>query len=269
MPLPSSILAAIPPQTDRLLEIATTSVSESMLTEIAYADYGFGADENELALRDIVRRRSLPPSMPFDLVEVLQLTRWNTLLGMGQDRLIGDQPAALNGTGVFVSSLLLWAGANREPAVSSGAQDCDVACLVRSIGVTNRAALDALAAFFVAVMERSPETVRDSQVDIGLAVTLLLRSRGRPMDSALPDLLRWTVALDAEQSQAIRKFSVKTGYPIETPPPSFGVLSGFWRPIVAFLRDTADGLEDRELADLIQLCSLLVNDEGTAGPTDE
>src|SRR4029077_11198042 len=77
MEIPAALIAAFPPSADLLLERARQQTDDAMLEEIARADYGFEADELIVELRAIRDEGIVPDQMRWQLVEVLELTRFS------------------------------------------------------------------------------------------------------------------------------------------------------------------------------------------------
>ncbi len=73
----ADILSQYKPSETMLLQHLCELVDDSMLKEIAEADYGQNADECFVALSRIKETKKIPTPMDFSLQEVLALTRWS------------------------------------------------------------------------------------------------------------------------------------------------------------------------------------------------
>ncbi len=72
----TSPLARLKPSAQPLFDLVFRRVDDSMLREIAEADYGFGVDEHLEALLAI-KHGQIPAPMEWEPKEVLELTRWS------------------------------------------------------------------------------------------------------------------------------------------------------------------------------------------------
>ena len=75
--LPQVVIEAFPPSRLQLLNVIRSSIDDSMLREIAEADYGDRADQHEAALRPIRDHGELPDRFDWVPGEVLELIRWS------------------------------------------------------------------------------------------------------------------------------------------------------------------------------------------------
>ena len=78
MQLPVAIRELFKPSSTRWFELARKDVDDTILSRIAKADYGHGADEILPQLQAIHRTGVIPADMPFAVKEVLELTRWSS-----------------------------------------------------------------------------------------------------------------------------------------------------------------------------------------------
>jgi hypothetical protein len=73
-PLP--LIQALEPSEHKLLTLLCEQLSDAMISRMARADYGYGADSNFAELKQQISERTFPAHMSFGVHEVLQLTRW-------------------------------------------------------------------------------------------------------------------------------------------------------------------------------------------------
>jgi hypothetical protein len=76
MNIPAALVAAFPPSQDALLDFARKRIDDSMLLEIARADYGCDAEAHLAALRPIRDEGSVVSPMQWQPGEVLELTSY-------------------------------------------------------------------------------------------------------------------------------------------------------------------------------------------------
>lgn len=70
------LLSRLKPSGESLLDWLIPQVDDAMLREIARADYDYCADGHYAALRQIRDHRIIPAPLPWEPLEVLNLTRW-------------------------------------------------------------------------------------------------------------------------------------------------------------------------------------------------
>jgi hypothetical protein len=199
LPIPPDLLHAFPPSPNALLDLLRARIDDSMLLEIARADYGMDADEHLAAVRAIRDTGAVPAPMGWVPQEVLELIRWSEP---------GDPEWKPGSTGerghlmrAFACAALLRAAAEPENALDG--ENATLAQLVASTLVLGEDAQEAAARFLVwRIPALQPEEERPFFAFALLFLAVLLRS-GRLDGDALAAAGEWVMAVEEAEAQAM------------------------------------------------------------------
>jgi len=246
MELPSPLLAAFPPVPDLLLEVASRSVDDAMLLEIAQADYQNNADLHLAALRTIRDRGVIPSFPPWDPREVLKLIQWcdpeNPGHQSGSPGRRGHQMRA------FACAALLQATVEEG---GNGVGEATLAQCLRSAQVLGDELVEVVASFLTWGIPRIETNDRWLFAFGLLCVATHLRA-GRISDRDLGDAATWVLAEEAELKRTIR---------LSCPPPMlFGLSMGVWKPIAADLIRNAATIRSSDVRKQIEFIGEFVLD---------
>lgn len=254
MNLPHELIAAFPPSRDVLLDSTRLAIDDAMLRQIARADYGEMADEMLAELRPIRDHGTIPCPMHWQLLEVLQLTRWSqpdepnpSPFAPGPSGRRGHQ------TRLFACAVLLRAAA--DPASGYDNEGCcydsSLAIGLASAGVLGDEMNEAFGCFLT---WRLPEVAPEETVFFAGAL-LIAAARLRPSrlsDAALGKLAEWVLE---EESLERRGYEWN---PADPRPKAFSVEQGFWQPLAAEIKDKAAIRPAGEIRTNLELCALLL-----------
>jgi hypothetical protein len=253
MDVPASLEAAFPPSAELLLNSARRHVDDQMLMDIARADYREMANEMLAQLRPIRDHGIIPAPMHFQLVEVLDLTRYCNP-DMPERAPFEPGPMGRRGhqTRLFACAVLLRATdefANRH--IDADAESTLAQCLA-SAKVLGDEMSEVAARFLTWRLPRwwtSPEPVLFA---LGLLILATRLRSGRIADAVLEVTADWVLS---EESAHRRKNPCD---PADPEPVAFGVQSGFWQPLAEELKVEAAAIHASDLRTKLQLCELLL-----------
>lgn len=254
MNFPHELFAAFPPSREVLLDGARLAIDDAMLRQIARADYGEMADEMLAELRPIRDHGTIPCPMHWQLLEVLQLTRWSepddpnpSPFARGPSGRRGHQ------TRLFACAALLRAAT--DPASGYNDEDC---CYDSSLalGLASARVLgdEMNEAFGCLLTWRLTRLASRESVFFAIAL-LVIAARlgpGRVDDAALGKLAGWVLE---EESLEQRR---RPWNPANPRPKEFSVEQGFWQPLVAEIKDKAATLPAGEIRTSVELCAILL-----------
>jgi hypothetical protein len=249
VPIPPCLLTEFPPSRQLLLDVTRRQVDESMLREIAEADYGWKADQHLAALRPIHEQGLLPDDYGWYPGEVLALIRWSNPEDAehkpGSTGLRGHQMRA------FVCAALLQGVVDHE----RGADGATLAQCLASALVLGDEICEAAARFLTWAV---PYTFQERWLfGFGLLVLATrLRSR-RFSDADLAAVAAWVLACEMEAFEEFVPYRF-----IEPPPDAFGLGSGYWRPLAAELLSLAAAIETPDTREVLEFLGAYVADFG-------
>jgi hypothetical protein len=256
MEVPAPLLAAFPPSPTLLFELARWQTDDAMLTVIARADYGLGANEVMAELRPIRDEGGLPTAMSGQLGEVLELIRFS------EPDTPTPPPFEPGPTGrrghqsrLFACSVLLMVEAEwsiEEVGISTDSTWAQCLVSAKVLGEeTSEAAARLLTWWIMAGREwRSAELLLFA---VGLVVLATRLRAGRFSEPTLGALAEWALA---QESVADPEFPPS---PVEPRPLPFSLQAGFWRPLAAELKDQAKAIQDEDVRANLQLCAVLLD----------
>lgn len=231
--LPQVVIEAFPPSRLRLLDIIRPSIDDSMLREIAEADYGDRADEHEAALRPIRDHGVLPDRFDWVPGEVLELIRWSEPTdpswtpgrsGLEGHRMRGFACAALLATEIEQGRI----------------EEATLAQCLRSQVELGGHEHRALASFLTYVIERQPTEFPWITAG-GLLLVVLRLGEEVAAESVLRPLAEWAV----EDEQVQTALSEDLEYA------PFGRERGSYRDLGREMRSAADAVVEPRLRTVI------------------
>jgi hypothetical protein len=233
MNIPPALLSAFPPSSSLLLDVTRRDVDDSMLEEIAWADYGHKADEYLSGLKRIRDQGIVPKSMGWDRAEVLELIRWCD----------PDQPAQEPGSPgprghqmrAFSCAVLLVAAAE----AGGDSDEATLAQCLRSAKVLGGEVNEAAARFLT---WRIPTvTCADEWL---FALGLLIVAPRFESDRISSDILGAAAAWFLDVESTSRREDQPTFNAADPRPAAFGLTYGFWTPLITELIENTATLED-------------------------
>ncbi len=253
MDVPALLLAAFPPSADLLLECARHHIDDTMLREIARADYGHLADEMLAELRPIRDTGVIPVPMHWQLTEVLGLTRWcNPEVPNAPPFQSGPTGRRGHQIRLFACAVLLRAAAELANRGNDIAYDSTLAQCLTSAKVLGEDISESVARFLTWRIPRMWRCSEPLLLALGLLILAVrLRSRGIT-DSMLGNVAEWVLAEEASYRQA---FPLNPADPM---PVAFSLQSGFWQSLATELMDEAAEIRAADVRTNVQLCALLL-----------
>jgi len=253
MNLPAALIAAFPPSAELLLETARRNIDDKMLKQIADADYGIKSKEMLAELRPIRDRAVIPTELPFQLWEVLSLSRWHNPDSPNKPP-FKPGPTGRSGHQIRLFACAVLLRATAAPASRGDhADDATLAqCLVSAKVLGNEfgAALARFLTWRIPQLEISSESLLFA---VGLlALSLRLRA-GRLAESEIKSVAEWVIA---EESHYRTEFHWDPANPEPAP---FSRTSGFWDPLVKEMLEETATISSVELRNDLQLCALLLD----------
>lgn len=244
--IPSEIVKAFPPLDRALLGTMCRQIEDSMLREIAKADYGHKAEEHFAALRRIRDGYSVPQPMEWIPHEVLSLVQWtdpeNTARNPTRTGERGHRIRA------FACATLLWAD------VIGGCSDDEnqkLASLVDSSMVLDYDVKAALAGFV---------TWRIGKLDVHsanqpfyfvalLVLCILLQKRKKLKDEVLGEVAEIAIMTEAR----VREAQCESGYIPRSSRWLFGLTfydmrNDLWKSFATFIIQASDSMKSKESA---------------------
>jgi hypothetical protein len=234
-----------------LLDVVRGRVDDSMLREIARADYGCGADEAFVGLRSIRDEGVVPAETSGELGEVLALTRW---CSPEQPNPPPFEPGPSGSRGhlirLFACAVLLRASSD-PTSLRDDAEDATLAICLVSARVCGDEFDQALGRFLTWQFPSSKQPVY-----VALALlTLACRSDSKgASEPELNHIAEWVLAEDES-----RRADRGTFDPTNPRPAGFGLQQGFWHSLAVELRAKASYLTDPKTRENVELCSLLLD----------
>lgn len=199
--LPAALERAFPPSADALLHLARAGVDDSMLREIARADYGMDEAGHLAALRPIRDHGIVPVPMGWEPKEVLELIRWS------QPEDPGWKPGSTGERGhrmrAFACAALLRAAAEPPNDGYFGGENSTLAQVIESALELGPEVQEAAARFLT---WRTPGMGEDDErpfFAFGLLALAVLLRAGRLSDDDLAAAARWVLAEEAAERAAL------------------------------------------------------------------
>jgi hypothetical protein len=252
MDIPVPLIAAFPPSADLLLDLARQQVDDTMLREIANADYGYKADAMLAALRPIRDDGIIPAPMDWPLVEVLQLTRWCDPETPNPPP-FEPGPTGRRGhqTRLFACAVLLRAMAKPATDNIDNSEDASLANCLISAQVLGEEMSIAAARFLTWRIPQDPKCYEPFLFNIALVILAIRLRSGRIPDAVLGMAAEWVLAEEARWRKEMDPYRSSNAKP-----EPFSLQ--FWRPLAAeMIREAATIRADDVRANL-QLCELLL-----------
>ncbi len=250
MVLPDVLISRFPPSPTRLFDLARAQVNDSMLWEIANADYGNIASETFAELLQIRNDGVIPTPMSNHLDEAITLTRWCQPERLNQP-LFQPGPTGITEHKIRIFACAVIMRADSEPATRFRdiATDSTIANCLVSAGILGDDFNEALASFLTCQYRCS-----DDPMSYGLAlltIVLRLQHHLKPV-SALSELVGWILALDSAHSSLHQGFE-------EPEPLPFSLMQGHWQPIAREIKERAATIKSPALREDVQLCAVLLH----------
>jgi hypothetical protein len=253
MDIPAVLIATFPPSAELLLDRARRHVDDTMLLEIARADYGHMADQMMAELRPIRDNGVIPSPMDWQLTEVLELTRWcNPEVPNAPPFEPGPTGRRGHQTRLFACAVLLRAAAEPAHPFRDGAEDSTLAQSLASAKVLGEEMSEAAARFLTWRIPRMESCSEPLLFAVGLLVLATRLRSGKIADPVLGTLAEWVLA---EEALYQRAFPSDSSNP---KPIAFSLQSGFWRPLATELMDEAAAIRADDIRTNLQLCKLLL-----------
>lgn len=238
-----------PPDAELLLEQARRLADDESLQEIARADYGQQAEEMYVLLRSIHDTGNLPSEFPFQLAEVLSLSRWhdpdapgNPALNPACDGLAGHK------TRLFAVAVLLKLGDDL-------AFDSTLARGLHSAGVIGQDFTRATGSFLT-WREKDSKSKDESFCEPalrGIGLLICANRCSEVSDADLGQIADWVLAVDACE------FPYQIPAPGSDCPAPFSITMGFWEPLAAELRSRAERTSIDAVRTSLECCALLLD----------
>jgi hypothetical protein len=235
--IPAALMAGFAASHERLLDVTRRAVDDSMLREIAQADYGVDADAYLAALRPIRDTGILP--LTVTCWEVLNLTIFSG--PNGPDREACGSADRANRMRAFACAVALQGGF--EGCGAGMAETALVQCLVsaRQLGEEMNTAIGSFITWAMPVVDDADRWL----FALGLLIATIRDRSGRFSQRDLGEAAAWVLAEEGESRRAFSGF--------ERPPAPFGLHQGFWRPLATELIDRAATLETKTIRDDFEL----------------
>lgn len=239
---PAALVAAFPASNVRLLDAARRAVDDSMLREIASADYGIDAESHFADLRPIRDTGVVPLTLAS--WEVLQLTVFSE----------PDNPTEESGSsGERGHRMRAFAGAvllrGEFEGCAQGIAETALAQLLASARVLGEEMNAAIGSFLTWAIPLANDADR-WLFALGLLVAAMRVHSARITERVLGETAAWVLAEEADWG---RPFSWR-----ERPPGPFGWQQGFWRPLGAELIDKAASVGTQAVRDDLELLGQFV-----------
>jgi hypothetical protein len=238
-----------PPDPERIFDEARRLADDESLQEIARADYGQQADEMFVLLRSIRDTGELPSEFPFQLGEVLSLSRFHDPESPGNPAF---HPArgglAGHKTRLFAVAVLLKLG-------DELGFDSNLARCLHSAGAIGHDITVATGSFLTWWQKDSPrnEEAFFEPALRGLGLLICANQCADVSDESLGQIADWVLAVDAQG----RAFQIPG--PGSNCPAPFSVTQGFWEPLAAELRSRADRIPAGAAKTSLECCALLLD----------
>lgn len=254
MHLPVAIRELFEPSLTHWFDLARKDVDDAILSRIAAADYGYGADEILPQLQAIHRTGVIPADMPFAVQEVLELIRWSSpecekLTHADEHAFEIQAHRARN----FACALLLLAEKHGVIELVESRYDT-LAIGFRSADFLSDEMREAVAEFALSCLK---EEERHS--DSYLYAICVLMAACRSPTIAETDLLsigEWVLDLDRRPfDENVDDWSAEL-----IPLRFFGF--GEWKPIRAGLVEKANRIDDERTRESVQGCARLLSRKG-------
>jgi hypothetical protein len=253
MDIPAALIAAFPPSADLLLDRARRRIDDTMLMEIARADYGHMAVEMLAELRPIRDKGIMPAPIHGQLREVLSLTRWcNPEAPSAPPFEPGPSGQRGHQIRLFVCAVLLRAAAEPTNQYLDYAEDSTLAQCLASARVLGIEMSEAAAGFLTWRIPRMENCSDPLLFALGLLILATRLRSGRIADPVLGSLAKWVLAEEERYRQA---FPWDPTYPL---PIAFSLQAGLWRPLATELIDETTTIRDDDVRTNLQLCELLL-----------
>ena len=254
MGVPASLLAAFPPSVDLLLDRVRRKTDDAMLTDIARADYGLGADGIMAELRPIRDAGVVPLPLPWMLSEVLTLTHYSNPDAPNAPP-FEPGPTGLRGhqARLFACAVLLRAEAELPHEGAQFATDSVLAQCLVSANLLDEEMSVAAACYLTWRMSRQETDPESLLFALGLLILATRLRSGRLTESSLGTIAEWVLAIESLEHA---KFPPNHAGPRPLP---FSVQAGFWQPLVAELRKGAESIREDDVRTNLQLCGFLLD----------
>lgn len=258
MKVPGFLVAAFPPSMNGLIDGARRKTDDSMLWDIAMADYGQGASDVMPELRAIRDTGIIKPPVSNELFDVLSLTHYiNPEVPDPPPFRPGPTGPRGHQTRFFACALLLhieseWSYGFRmttDSALANGIASAKFLCEETSEGIGG----------FLTWRLVSQADEPDS-VLLALALLILatrLRSN-RFTESDLGAVATWVLTLESiMHKEAAKIFPDHMGLW----PPPFSLEAGFWQPVAAEFKQETESIRDDHVRLDLELCGLLLDSQ--------
>lgn len=253
MELPAALAARFPPSRRRLLDVTRVSINDTMLEEIAAADYGCDFDEHLAALRPIRDEGKLLEPFDWNPGEVLELTRYC------DPECPNPPPFAPGSTGLrghriraFACAALLYRGTQHDTAADATLAQCLVSARALEPEVS-----EAIGCFLTWETQRIEEKPRNPYGNGWLFALGLLIVASRPTDR-LPDQVLAETAAWVLAEEGLWREGDDPSDPKPAPP---GLGRGLWKPLTAELVENAALVEDARVRDELKFIGTMLTDE--------
>jgi hypothetical protein len=254
MQLPGAIRERFKPSLTRWFDLARKDVDDAILSRIAAADYGYGADEILPQLQAIHRTSVIPAAMPFAAQEVLELIRWSSperkkLSHADEHAFESKAHRAKN----FACALLLLAENHGVIELVESRYDT-LAIGFRSADFLSDQMREAVAEFALSCLK---EEERHSGSYLYAICVLMAACRSRTIaETDLQSIGEWV--LDVNRHAVDRNVDDESAE--EIPLRFFGF--GEWKPIRAELIERAKRIDDERTRESVQGCARLLSRKG-------
>jgi hypothetical protein len=256
--IPAALVALFPPSADLLLDRARRQMDDTMLMQVARADYGEMADEMFAELRPIRDKGIIPAPMHGQLREVLALTRWCNP-EMPESPPFEPGPTGRSGHQIrlFACAVLLRGAAEPPNEHIDGTEDSSLALSLTSAKVLGEEMSEAAARFLTWRIPRlRMESCGESDpllFALGLLLLAIRLRAGRITELVLRSAAEWVLAVELLWRQASGPDD-----PSDPRPAAFSLQSGFWQPLAAELINEAAAIRAHDVRENVQLCALLL-----------
>lgn len=249
--MPDILLKRFPPSPYGLLDAAREGLDDSMLWDIAMADYGCGAQEAFDDLVAIGESGLTPQCVPWILSEVLCLTRWRTPERPNPPS-FQPGPTGVRGHRVrlFACAVLICIDFESSSGPYDTSPDSTLARGLESVGVLGEKYEEALGCFLT---WRFPKTDERLFYAVSLLVLAMRSQSNRMAPSEVGILADWV--LGEERACGL----TTSAYDPNPMPSSFSMMQGFWKAGAAELRAKAAENTDPQVREKVLLCALLLD----------
>jgi hypothetical protein len=250
MELPQLLIRRFPPSDTQLFNILRPRIDDAMLRVIAEADYGNGEQDAFTALREIRDNGRMPVLVPFELSEVLALTRWSTPDKPNPPPYqLGPAGSPGHLTRLFACAVLYRLSVDPDCKFEDISEDSTLATCLESAAVLGVEFNQALARLLTWHLE-----ISGFPVLVALALLTLATRETSPRftEPELGELAAFVLSIDSEE----RKEDSLLYYG-ELPPAPFAMMQGKWDNAAQELRQAADSVSDPFVRESLQLCALL------------